>query len=501
MPNAETGFEKTRKNLEIILRSQTGLVFFNSGEEERGLEILRALADRLGLPLFCWTPSQGLKNDAGDMAVYATGKFFAALQHIDAADKAALYVFFDAGDYLKDPIAISKIKDIAKRFREYTGGIILVSGDFDLPDSLKSYGAYVEAVPPTDEEYRGVVRETLAKLSARGRVVDEMDERGYKMLIAALKGLTLLQAEHVITGAVLDDGRLTADDIAKASEAKKQIVQKEGLLEYYHTTENMSAIAGLDGLKCWLLKRKKIFTDAEKAKAFGLPFPKGILIAGVQGCGKSLCARAVANEWSLPLLRLDPAMLYDKYIGESERNFSKALTFAERMGPAVLWIDEMEKAFAQVSGGDDGGTSKRILGGFLTWLAERKGDVFVVATANDISGIPPELARKGRFDEIFFVDLPSEADRKILFDLHLKKRGKNPAAFYTETLAKAAPGFSGAEVEQAIVSAMYTAFSENCELTPQHVLNEIKNTRPLSQTMNEKISALRAWAQGRTVKA
>ncbi|MCA9809186.1 MAG: AAA family ATPase, partial [Candidatus Dadabacteria bacterium] len=257
----------------------------------------------------------------------------------------------------------------------------------------------------------------------------------------------------------------------------------------------------LAALKSWLAKRKEIVTNPEKAREFGLTFPRGILLLGVPGCGKSLCAKAVAMEWGLPLLRMDPSSLYNKYIGESEKNFSRAMKTAEKMSPVVLWIDEIEKAFSSDAGTADGGLSTRIFGTFLSWLQERKGDVFIVATANDVKALPPEFMRKGRFDEIFFVDLPDAGTRKTIFSIHLEKRGKDPAVFDLDRLSDSAGGFSGSEIEQVIVSGLYSAFSEKKELSTEILLNEISATRPLSETMSERIALLREWARDRTVSA
>jgi len=273
------------------------------------------------------------------------------------------------------------------------------------------------------------------------------------------------------------------------------------LLEYYPVEESMQDIADLAGLKSWLAKRRRILDEPEKARKYGLTFPKGVLLLGVPGCGKSLCAKAVAMEWSLPLLKLDPSSLYSKYMGESEQNFKRAMQIAEEMAPLILWIDELEKAFAQNQGDQDGGTSSRIFGTFLSWLQDRDGDVFVVATANDVSRLPPEFLRKGRFDEIFFVDLPVEEAREEILRIHLEKREKDPLDFDLGHLSRVTEGFTGAELEQIIVAALYTAFANGDPLSDEHLLAEIAATRPLSETMREKITALRTWAAGRTVSA
>jgi SpoVK/Ycf46/Vps4 family AAA+-type ATPase len=281
---------------------------------------------------------------------------------------------------------------------------------------------------------------------------------------------------------------------------KKAIVEREGVLEYYPLEETFADVADLAGLKAWLAKRTQFITSRDRAEQFGLSFPKGVLLVGVPGCGKSLCAKAVAVEWQLPLLRLDPGRLYNKYMGESEKNFRRAMDTAERLAPCVLFIDELEKAFAS-GGSEDGGVSQRVLGTFLSWMQERKADVFTVATANDVTRLPPEFLRKGRFDEVFFVDLPNDEARLAILAIHLKKRAQEVGRFDMPALVRATAGFSGAEIEQAIVSALYTVFAATGGLTSESLLAEIATTRPLSRTLAERVSALRDWARGRTVSA
>ncbi|MCI0568871.1 MAG: AAA family ATPase, partial [Acidobacteria bacterium] len=329
----------------------------------------------------------------------------------------------------------------------------------------------------------------------------QMKSEDFARLLSNLKGLTLLEAERILTKAIVEDGKLAPDDLLAVVEAKKAVVEREGVLEYFPAEEGMADIADLAGLKAWLSERRAILTDPSRAAGFGLAFPKGVLLLGVPGCGKSLCAKAVAREWGLPLLKLDPASLYNKYVGESEKNFKRAMSMAEKLAPTVLWIDELEKAFSSSGDAEDGGLSQRIFGTFLSWLQDRKGDVFVVATANDVSILPPEFLRKGRFDEIFFVDLPDAEARRALFSIHLKKRGKDPKLYDLPRLVEATEGFGGSEVEQAIVAGLYTAFSGHRELSTETLLLEIARTKPMAQTMGEKIQWLRDWAKERTRSA
>ena len=310
-----------------------------------------------------------------------------------------------------------------------------------------------------------------------------MSKEDLTLLMRHMAGLTLMEAEKILTKAIIEDGKLAAEDIRHVIEAKIAIVGRDGLLEYYPVESTMENIADLRSLKAWLGKRKAVVTQPEKAEKFGLSFPRGMLLLGVPGCGKSLSAKAVAAEWRMPLLKLDPSNLYNKYIGESERNFKRAMRMAEQMAPVVLWIDELEKAFA-TGGSEDGGVSQRILGSFLTWMQDRQGDVFIVATANDISRLPAEFLRKGRFDEIFRI--------------HLENRGKASADLDLHALGAATPGFSGSEIEEVVVSTLYSAFSRTDELTMNALLNEIKRTRPLSVMRAEHVEGLRAWAKERT---
>jgi SpoVK/Ycf46/Vps4 family AAA+-type ATPase len=319
-------------------------------------------------------------------------------------------------------------------------------------------------------------------------------------LLSQLQGLTLFEVKKVLTKTIVEDGEFTAEDIAHIAEAKKEIVARSGVLEYWSASESMMQVAGLDQLKAWLAKRKLAFTKPLQAKKFGLGAPRGVLLLGVQGCGKSMCAKAIAQEWGLPLIRLDPSNLYNKFFGESEKNLKRATRTAERLAPIVLWIDEMEKAFTQ-GGDNDSGTSSRIFGTFLSWMQDKKEGVFVVATSNDVTRLPPELLRKGRFDEIFFVDLPTLAVRKAILGVHLSRRERDPTRFALDELAARMDGFSGAEIEQVVLSALYTAFSAGEELANTHLLAEIASTVPLSVTAAEKITELRSWAEKRTVPA
>ena len=424
-----------------------------------------------------------------------------ALGEAENQNCPAVYNFQGLADDIGDAVLATKLADAAKQFMRHEGGIVITGEAPDeLPNVLRDLATVLTLPKPNRQEYRRLAEEIYRDLSKRSVIELHMTKDEMRRLVNSLQGLTLLEAEKVLTKAMVEDGRLDADDIAFVSRAKQQIVERDGLLEYYPCEETLEDVGGLSGLKSWLKKRRALIQRPEEARAFGLEFPKGLLLLGIQGSGKSLFAKAVAADWGLPLLKMDPSSLYNKYIGETERNFRRATRTAEKMAPVVLWIDEIEKAFA--GGGDmDGGVSQRVLGAFLSWLQERKGDVFVVATANDVSKLPPELLRKGRFDEIFFVDLPDEVTRAKILALHLKKRKREAANFDLTTLAALTPGFSGAELEQLVVAALYTAFAAGEALSDRLLQEEAQQTVPLSTTMAERLDYLRSWAQGRAVAA
>ena len=488
------------QDLDLLLRSRHSIVVLDTSEEDRAESLLKHLADQLDLPLFAWTPSKGLRRTDKEAGIYATAEPGQALDHVESARFPAIYLFKGFEPYLADTVLARKLRDAAEPYGELAGAIILTGADLDLPEPVRQIAAVLQLPPPDVDEYRELLQHILRDLNRRGHVTVDQTPEETQRLLQNLRGLTLLEAEKVLTKAIIEDGKLSPDDIRKVVEAKKQLIEREGLLEYYPVEESLAEVADLATLKDWLRKRQAIVETPERASEFGLEFPRGVLLLGVPGCGKSLCAKAVAMEWGLPLLKLDPSNLYNKYIGESERNFKRAVAAAERMAPVILWIDEMEKAFAG-AGDQDGGVTMRILGTFLSWLQDRRGDVFVVATANDVQRLPAEFLRKGRFDEIFFVDLPDEETRAKIFEIHLRKRSQDSLDFDLPHLAAATEGFSGSEIEQVVVAGLYTAFSDEAALSTDGLLREVAATRPLSRTMAEKVESLRAWAEGRTVRA
>ncbi len=481
----------------LLVRSGHQLLHLDTDEEERVSTLLLHVADRLDQPLFTWTRIRGLGRVDLPGTVYDTDHPAKAFRHVAASDQPGLYHFRDLGPHLdQDAMLAAQMKEAAVKLRSVGGAILVTGQSVPFPDSVDRMVTVVTMPSPTPEDYIDLLSQIVRDVTKRRHVDMTLTNDEIKLLVRHLAGLTLMESEKILTKAIIEDGKLAVDDIRHVIEAKAAIVEKDGLLEYYPVEAALTNIADLGSLKAWLAKRKAVVTQPGRAEEFGLDFPRGMLLLGVPGCGKSLSAKAVAAEWQMPLLRLDPSNLYNKYIGESERNFKRAMRTAEQIAPVVLWIDELEKAFA-AGGSEDGGVSQRILGSFLTWMQDRTGDVFVVATANDISRLPAEFLRKGRFDEIFFVDLPDTATRAEIFRIHLENRGKNSASFDLEALSGATSGFSGSEIEEVVVSSLYSAFSAGGAITTESLLKEASGTVPLSVSRAEHVDELREWAMKR----
>jgi SpoVK/Ycf46/Vps4 family AAA+-type ATPase len=488
--------------LEVLLRSRIPLVVLESRDETRVLQMLAALAVRLTrnahTPMFEWTVTDGLKRvdvDLGPPQRFNTEPL-EILKHIRATPTAGVYVLVDFHPYLKDPIHVRLLKDICLGYELVARTIVLLSDEIDLPREIEQFSARCELAVPDREERRALVQEVAqewVKANPGQRV--QADRTALDLLIENLNGLTTTDTRRLARKAIFDDGALSKVDLPGIMQAKYALLNRSGVLSYEHDTAKFADIGGLERLKEWLRQRKPAFDGG----APGLEPPRGLLLLGVQGCGKSLAARAAAGILDVPLLRLDFGAVYNKWYGESERNVRDTLRTAELMAPCVLWIDEIEKGIAV--GDSDSGTSRRALGTFLTWLAEKKAATFVIATANDIQALPPELIRKGRFDEIFFVDLPSSEVREEILTIHAKRRGLNLSPVELQQLAAASQDFSGAELEQAVVSALYSARANQQQASAAHVLREIQATRPLCRILAERVEALREWAAERTVPA
>ena len=486
--------------LELLIRAKYALIVVDTVEVERAEQGLALSSSRLNLLYFSWSRSRGLRRGvlASDPVMSDTKEPAKALA-VAMEEGAGLFHFRGLGAHLDDPLVVSHVLDVVQQFSTRRGALVLTGHNIHLPDALRPHATVIRLSGASFDDYRQLLERLIREYSTKMPVKVELTREDRLRLVNNLTGLTLTEAEKIITRLIVEDGALRPHDIERVNSAKRQIVEQDGLLEFYPHTEGLDQVAGLGGLKAWLARRRAVVADPRRAEEYGLGFPKGVLLLGVPGCGKSLCAKSVAHEWGLPLLKLDPSNLYDKYVGESEHNFKRAMLTAERLAPIVLWIDELEKAFASASADADGGVSHRIFGTFLSWLQDRQGDVFVVATSNDVAKLPPEFIRKGRFDEIFFVDLPGDEARVEILRIHLRKRKQDPATLDLPRLVAATKGFSGAEIEESIVSGMYAAFSAGAALDTAALLTEIGATRPLSRTMPERLDALRRWAAQRTV--
>ena len=484
-------------DLEAIIRSRTPLIAVESNEEPEIVRLVRQIGQRLQVKTYRWTVTEGLQAfDPCDQPQQAVLKSQEVLNYIKTTAPYCLFVLLDFHPFLQDAVHVRYLKDIALNYpRAYTS-VVMVGCALQVPPELQPYTAPFHLPLPTPGELRAVVYDVAGEWGAEhGRRDVQTTNKAIDLLVRNLAGLTATDARRLAAKAINDNGIIDETDIPEVMRAKYELLGRDALLSFEYETAKFSEIGGMQRLRHWLEVRKSFFREGPQKH---LDPPRGMLLLGVQGCGKSLAAKAAAAIFGVPLLRLDFGILYNKYYGETERNLRKALETAEVMSPCVLWMDEIEKGVA-VGDDEDDGLSRRVLGTLLTWMAERKKPVFTVATANDIMRLPPEMVRKGRFDEIFFVDLPSPQNRRDILTIHLKKRCLDPARFDLDALTKATEGFSGSEIEQAIVSAMYSAHAQGRTVSHPDVLAEIQQTRPLSVVMGEKVDELRQWAGGRTV--
>ncbi len=488
------------RQIDLLVRARYPLLYLVSWEEQRVLAMLLRLAKSHGKDLHTWSITRGLRKVGGGRApvlAASTEKPLGAFAAIAQLQDPALVVLEDLHPFLEEPEVVRGLRELAHYLKSTFTTAVVLSPVLKIPPELEKEITVVDVPLPTFDELRHLLGEIVTVVRESGRASVDLERDRVDELVRAAQGLTLAEAENVFARAIADDGKLDASDIAMVLEEKQQVVRKSGLLEYFPVSEGLERVGGLELLKEWLVRRKAAFGEA--ARRFGLPEPKGILLLGVQGCGKSLTAKAVAAEWRLPLLRLDVGRIFSSFVGSSEQNLRRAIGVAESVAPVVLWIDEVEKGLSGVasSGTGDSGVTARVFGNLLTWLQEKTSPVFVVATANRIDLLPPEFLRKGRFDDIFFVDLPSEPERAEIFRIHLHAKRRDPAAFDLDALAALAAGFSGAEIEQAVVAGLYDAFSEGVELSQTHIDQALRATVPLSRTMADDIDRLRGWAATR----
>jgi len=491
--------------LEILIRARYPLLYVVSWEEQRVLHRVSQIAGRLNKNVFEWSVNTGLipagtniqsqkhRDAASQDPLVALGN---VIDHVEPA----LYVFKDFHPFLKcqNMAVIRRMREVASALKNTYKTVVVVSPMLEIPPELEKDVTIIDFDLPKENEFTVLLDRIVEEVKGNPKLNVAINGPMREQIVHALLGLTLSEAENVLAKTLVQHRGLGRQSLEVINAEKKQIIRKSGLLEYYDAEETMESVGGLDSLKSWLIKRSVVFSD--QARSFGLPAPKGVLLLGVQGCGKSLMAKTVSRIWQLPLLRFDVGRVFGSLVGSSEQNVRRAIQVAESVAPVVFWIDEIDKAFRGSRGSGastDAGTSSRVFSTFLTWLSEKKSPVFVIATANDISALPPELLRKGRFDEIFFVDLPLAQERKDIFKVHLVKRKMDPAAFDMETLARISEGYSGAEIEEAIISAMFDAFYDKQGLTTDRVLNSLRQTVPLSRTMKEDIDELRKWAASR----
>jgi ATP-dependent 26S proteasome regulatory subunit len=485
--------------LDVYIRARYPLLWVISPEEERALREIETLATQQRKALYVWSATQGLAN------VALPGRFdpskrdpLGIINHILDNSEAGIWVLRDFHPFLRDHLVVRRLREAAFALSASAKTIILLGPVLKIPAELEKEVTVVDFSLPTAPELSQLLDRIITAAQSHSNVVVGLDKRQRARLVQACKGLTSTEAGNAVAKAIVQaNGQLDNAAIEAVTAEKQQIIRKSGLLEFYSSSDQLANVGGLNILKEWLRKRVRAFSN--EARAFGLPEPKGILLVGVQGCGKSLVAKSVANSWRLPLLRLDVGRLFSSLVGSSEENLRNAIKVAESIAPVVLWVDEIEKGFSGVGSSNisDAGTAARVFGSFITWLQEKQAPVFVIATANLVDQLPPELVRKGRFDEIFFVDLPDTPERTEIWKIHLLKRNRNPQEFDLHTLGMASDGLSGAEIEQAVIAGLYEAFDKNRPLQMSDLLDVLQETVPLSQMMQEEIDALRKWARQR----
>src|SRR5208283_4381721 len=487
--------------LKVLINSSTPIIVMETVEEVHAITLVRTACSELNLAVFEWTIADGLVrsgsgvgpglgpgqggpetrlhtftgSDAGagaKTAVYSTTDPVQALSNLETMTIEAVFVLKDFHRHMDNPVVVRRLRDVGQKFSANRRTLVLTAPAIEMPPELVSLVEFLDLPLPDRDRLREIIRETYTRMAGTHTLKLQLDSNGVDAMAANLRGLTEEAAERAVSQTVVGRQALSPECVTDVLDAKKALLQRSEMLEFVDATDNMASVGGLDNMKRWLEQRRGAWDDG--ALKFGLEPPKGVIILGVQGCGKSLCARAVAGEWNLPLVRFDTAAVYDKFIGETEKRIQKVFRVAEGLAPCVLWIDELEKVFAG-SGPDsasaDAGVSSRLLASFLSWMQDRKAPVFVAATCNNVTALPPELIRKGRFDELFFVDLPNQAERQQVLSIQLTRRKRNPSDFDLKKIAAAAKGYSGAEIDAAVQTALYAAFSEKQQLTTQLLLD------------------------------
>jgi ATP-dependent 26S proteasome regulatory subunit len=516
--------------LKILINSSTPIVVMETVEEVRALSLVRTACSDLSLAVFEWSIADGLvrsgsgaaapqavvqghldkttlaeadsKTTGYNKAMYNTADPVQALANLETMTIEAVFVLKDFHRHMDNPVVVRRLRDVGQKFSANRRTLVLTAPAIEMPPELASLVEFLDLPLPDRDRLCEIIRETYTRLAGTRTLKLQLDADGVERMAVNLRGLTEEAAERAISQTLVGRLALSPDCVTDVLEAKKALLKRSEMLEFVDATDTMASVGGLANMKRWLEQRRGAWEDS--ALKFGLDPPKGVIILGVQGCGKSLCARAVAGEWKLPLVKFDTAAVYDKFIGETEKRIQRVFRVAEGLAPCVLWIDELEKVFAGSapdSASADAGVSSRLLASFLSWMQERKPAVFVAATCNNVSVLPPELIRKGRFDELFFVDLPSGDERKQVLSIQLTKRKRNPADYDLDRVAAAAKGFSGAEIESALQSALYAAFARKQELSTADLLTALSSTVPLSITRGEEIATLRDWAKERAVWA
>jgi len=485
--------------IEVLIRAKYPILFIISWEEQRVEATLGDICTRLSRTLYTWTLTQGIRPPIARASAPAkTTPLPGELEVLALVHEAPEFTTFllkDFHPYMKDPRVVRLLRDLSERLKSKAQTLILMGPVFTLPVELEKEVTVIDFGLPKQADIEKTLDKVIAAIKDNPNLQSQLDPAERERIVKSCQGLTDEEIESVLAKSLVEVKKF---DVEVVIEEKQQIVRKSGLLEYYPAENNLGDVGGMELLKAWLYKRARSFTN--EAKQFGIPVPKGILLIGVQGCGKSLLAKAVAANWSLPMLKLDVGRIFGSLVGQSEENIRRAISVAESVSPCILWADELEKGFAGIggSGVSDSGTTARVFATFLTWMQEKTKPVFLIATANEVNALPPEMLRKGRFDEIFFVDLPDKTERQDIFRIHLEKRHRQSQNYNLVELAELTKGFSGAEIEQVVVGALYSAFDENRELKQEDLTCEAKSVVPLSVMMREDIEELRDWAKLRT---